>query len=91
MNAVTATAEAAAPATKKDKPPLNGVNTPALLATIGVVAGQPQLAKFQFRAHGQEIGHAYAGHHARLLGRGRRSCAQIRHRRAHRSSPRALR
>ena len=53
MNAVTATAEAAAPATKKDKPPLNGVNTPALLATIGVVAGQPQLAKFQFRAHGQ--------------------------------------
>ncbi len=53
MNAVTATAEAAAPASRKEKPPLNGVNTPALLATIGVVAGQPQLAKFQFRAHGQ--------------------------------------
>ncbi|MBR0681975.1 OsmC family protein [Roseomonas eburnea] len=43
----------AAPVAKKEKPPLNGVNTPALLATIGVVAGQPQLAKFQFRAHGQ--------------------------------------
>jgi uncharacterized OsmC-like protein len=53
MNAVTATAEAAAPVTKKEKVPLNGVNTPALLATIGVVAGQPALAKFQFRAHGQ--------------------------------------
>lgn len=53
MNAVTATAEMDAPTTKKEKPPLNGVNTPALLATIGVVAGQPQLAKFQFRANGQ--------------------------------------
>ena len=53
MNVVTATAEAPAPSTKKEKPPLNGVNTPALLATIGVVADQPALAKFQFRAHGQ--------------------------------------
>ncbi|MBR0673236.1 OsmC family protein [Neoroseomonas soli] len=53
MNAVTGTAEMEAPKTKKEKPPLNGVNTPALLATIGVVAGQPQLAKFQFRAQGQ--------------------------------------
>lgn len=53
MNAVTATAEAPAPVTKKEKVPMNGVNTPALLATIGVVAGQPSLAKFQFRAHGQ--------------------------------------
>ncbi|WP_211847510.1 OsmC family protein [Neoroseomonas eburnea] len=53
MNVVTAPAEMAAPVAKKEKPPLNGVNTPALLATIGVVAGQPQLAKFQFRAHGQ--------------------------------------
>lgn len=52
MNAVT-TAEAPASATKREKPPLNGVNTPALLATIGVVADQPMLAKFQFRAHGQ--------------------------------------
>lgn len=56
MTAMTATAEAPAPASKKEKkekPPRNGVNTPALLATIGVVAGQPALAKFQFRAHGQ--------------------------------------
>jgi uncharacterized OsmC-like protein len=29
---------------------LNGVNTEALFATIGVVEGQPELAKFQFRA-----------------------------------------
>ena len=53
MNAVTDVAEAPPPMAKKEKPPLNGVNTPALLATIGVVAGQPALAKFQFRAHGQ--------------------------------------
>lgn len=30
--------------------PLNGVDTPALLATIGVVGNQPELAKFRFRA-----------------------------------------
>ena len=28
----------------------NGVDTPALFATIGAVKGQPELAKFQFRA-----------------------------------------
>jgi uncharacterized OsmC-like protein len=32
------------------KPPLNGVNTPTLLATLGVVKDQPSLASFQFRA-----------------------------------------
>jgi uncharacterized OsmC-like protein len=53
MNAVTDIAEAPVTAARKEKPPLNGVNTPALLTTIGVVAGQPALAKFQFRAHGQ--------------------------------------
>ena len=37
-----AAAEAPAPTTKKQKQPLNGVNTPALLATIGVVADQPE-------------------------------------------------
>ncbi|MEQ8331331.1 MAG: OsmC family protein [Longimicrobiales bacterium] len=30
--------------------PLNGVDTPTLFATIDVVAGQPDLAKFTFRA-----------------------------------------
>jgi uncharacterized OsmC-like protein len=35
---------------KKPMPkPLNGVNTPALLATINAVGEQPELAKFQFR------------------------------------------
>jgi uncharacterized OsmC-like protein len=33
------------------KAPLNGVNTPVLMATINAVKEQPELAKFQFRAH----------------------------------------
>jgi uncharacterized OsmC-like protein len=32
------------------RPPLNGVNTPGLFATINAVDGQRELAKFQFRA-----------------------------------------
>ena len=32
------------------RPPLNGVNTPALFATIDAVDGQRELAKFTFRA-----------------------------------------
>jgi len=35
---------------KKERGPLNGVDTPKLFATINVVKGQPDLAKFQFRA-----------------------------------------
>ncbi len=35
---------------KPEKAPLNGVDTPTLLATINVVGGQPELAKFQWRA-----------------------------------------
>jgi len=35
---------------KRDPVPLNGVDTPTLFATINAVAGQPDLAKFQFRA-----------------------------------------
>jgi uncharacterized OsmC-like protein len=38
------------PRKKAPPAPRNGVDTPALLATIGAVAGQPALAKFQFRA-----------------------------------------
>ncbi|MDP1569188.1 MAG: OsmC family protein [Vicinamibacterales bacterium] len=34
----------------KPKAPLNGVDTPNLLATLNVVKGQPSLAQFQFRA-----------------------------------------
>jgi uncharacterized OsmC-like protein len=34
----------------RERAPLNGVDTPALFATINVVKGQPELAKFQFRA-----------------------------------------
>lgn len=49
MNATTQAVEAPA---KKTAVPMNGVDTPALFATIGVVADQPALAKFQFRANG---------------------------------------
>lgn len=36
---------------KKRQPvPMNGVDVPTLFATIGVVKGQPELAKFKFRA-----------------------------------------
>lgn len=34
----------------RERLPLNGVDTPTLFATINVVKGQPDLAKFQFRA-----------------------------------------
>lgn len=37
-------------ATKKAPEPRNGVNVPALFATLNAVKGQPELAKFQFRA-----------------------------------------
>ena len=50
MNATTQAAEAPA---KKTPVPMNGVDTPTLFATIGVVADQPALAKFQFRADGK--------------------------------------
>ena len=32
------------------RPPLNGVDTPTLFATLDAVRNQPELAKFQFRA-----------------------------------------
>jgi uncharacterized OsmC-like protein len=35
---------------KKPVTPRNGVDTPSLFATIGVVKSQPELAEFQFRA-----------------------------------------
>jgi uncharacterized OsmC-like protein len=44
-----------ATSSKKARVPLNGVNTPALFATIDVVRQQPQLANFQFRAKGRWV------------------------------------
>jgi uncharacterized OsmC-like protein len=40
--------------------PLNGVNTPALFATIGAVKQTPDLARFQFRARNRWIGGTYS-------------------------------
>lgn len=48
-------------ATRPARVPLNGVDTPNLFATIGVVAANPPLAKFQFRATNRWI----AGTHSR--------------------------
>ncbi len=36
--------------TKREPVPMNGVDTPTLFATINAVAGQPELARFTFRA-----------------------------------------
>jgi uncharacterized OsmC-like protein len=36
--------------TSKIRPPLNGVDTPTLFATLDAVKANPELAKFQFRA-----------------------------------------
>lgn len=38
------------PTSKKERGPLNGVDTPTLFATLDAVRAQPELAKFQFRA-----------------------------------------
>ena len=46
----------------QEKLPLNGVNTPALLATINAVGGQPDLARFQFRARARWL----EGNHSRI-------------------------
>lgn len=54
MSANVMTAEA--PVARKVPAALNGVNTPALFATIDVVKAQPQLAAFQFRAKGEWLG-----------------------------------
>src|SRR6476659_6175721 len=36
--------------TRRERGPRNGVDTPTLFATLDAVKGQPELAKFQFRA-----------------------------------------
>src|ERR1700757_528332 len=53
---MSAHAATEAPAPKKVPASLNGVNTPALFATIDVVKNQPQLGAFQFRADGEWLG-----------------------------------
>ena len=41
--------------TRRERVPLNGVDTPTLFATINAVKGTPELAKFQFRATNQWV------------------------------------
>jgi uncharacterized OsmC-like protein len=43
------TAETTAQATKRERGPRNGVDTPTLFATLDAVKAQPELARFQFR------------------------------------------
>ena len=45
-----ATATTATTKTRREPVPLNGVDTPTLFGTLNVVKGQPELARFQFRA-----------------------------------------
>ena len=47
-------------ATKAPREPRNGVNTPALLATINAVKENPELAKFRFRASNQWMSGTYS-------------------------------
>jgi uncharacterized OsmC-like protein len=64
MSTTTTTATEPTTTARKAKPapqPLNGVNTPVLFATIGAVKGQPELAKFHFRARNRWL----AGTHSR--------------------------
>jgi uncharacterized OsmC-like protein len=58
MNAATAKPQ---PAPRTPPAPRNGVDTPTLAATLDVVRGQRELAKFQFRARNRWI----AGTHSR--------------------------
>ena len=46
-----------------EKPALNGVNTPTLLATINAVGAQPELAAFKFRARASWV----SGTHSRIV------------------------
>jgi uncharacterized OsmC-like protein len=50
-------------ATRRERVPLNGVDTPTLFATINAVKGAPELAQFQFRASNRWI----QGTHSRTV------------------------
>ena len=52
--------EVIAPATRAPREPRNGVNTPALLATINAVKDTPALAKFTFRASSRWVSGNYS-------------------------------
>jgi uncharacterized OsmC-like protein len=52
--------QASAPTTRAPREPRNGVNTPALLATINAVKETPTLAKFQFRATNRWVSGTYS-------------------------------
>jgi len=54
-----------------DQPPTNGVDTATLFATLDAVKGQPEIAKFQFRASNTWLGgthsrSSFAGFHGAL-------------------------
>jgi uncharacterized OsmC-like protein len=55
-----------AKAAKKERGPLNGVDTPTLFATINAVRDQPELAKCKFRASNRWV----AGTHSRSKSEG---------------------
>ncbi|MDH5676789.1 MAG: OsmC family protein [Myxococcales bacterium] len=56
MTTQTQTVSSPAPQkTKREVVARNGVNTPALFATIGAVKGQPELAQFTFRAQNRWV------------------------------------
>jgi len=48
---------------KKERGPLNGVDTPTLFATIDAVRDQPELARFKFRASSRWL----SGTHSRPM------------------------
>ena len=52
--------EVMTPVTRAPREPRNGVNTPALLATINAVKETPALAKFRFRASNRWITGTYS-------------------------------
>lgn len=52
--------EVIAPPKRAPREPRNGVNTPALLATVNAVRETPALAKFQFRATSKWIDGTYS-------------------------------
>ncbi len=50
MTQTQTTQPTAAPAQKKEKVAINGVDVPTVMATLGAVAAQPEIAHFTFRA-----------------------------------------